>query len=143
MSEEKICKYCGRVCKNDNSLRQHEIRCKNNPTHIDCCGNKGNMPAHKKAFYIKKVKALNGDVLDITGAELEDYRKTHLKCEICGRTVGESVRWDSKYKAKNLCIDHDHNTKKFRGLLCQVCNRQLGWYERHRQKVNEYLDKSN
>jgi len=25
------CKYCGRICKNTNSLAQHELRCKSNP----------------------------------------------------------------------------------------------------------------
>jgi len=32
--EEYQCKYCGRICKNLNSLRQHEIRCSNNPNKI-------------------------------------------------------------------------------------------------------------
>lgn len=30
-----ICKYCGKVCKNKNSLAQHEIRCKENPNKIN------------------------------------------------------------------------------------------------------------
>lgn len=29
------CKYCGKECKNQNSLVQHEIRCKQNPNKID------------------------------------------------------------------------------------------------------------
>lgn len=29
-----ICKWCNKECKNTNSLRQHEIRCKENPNHI-------------------------------------------------------------------------------------------------------------
>lgn len=29
-----ICKYCGKICKNKNSLAQHEIRCKENPLRI-------------------------------------------------------------------------------------------------------------
>lgn len=29
-----ICKYCGKLCKNQNSLTQHEIRCKSNPNKI-------------------------------------------------------------------------------------------------------------
>lgn len=37
--EEYICKYCGKVCKNKNSLVQHEIRCKENPNRIVNCGN--------------------------------------------------------------------------------------------------------
>lgn len=30
-----ICKYCGKTCKNKNSLAQHEIRCKENPNKIN------------------------------------------------------------------------------------------------------------
>lgn len=30
-----ICKYCLKVCKNKNSLVQHEIRCKENPNKIN------------------------------------------------------------------------------------------------------------
>lgn len=32
--DDFICKYCGKVCKNKNSLVQHEIRCKENPNRI-------------------------------------------------------------------------------------------------------------
>lgn len=31
--EKYICKYCGRICKNANSLRNHERLCKQNPNH--------------------------------------------------------------------------------------------------------------
>ena len=29
--DDLFCKYCGKPCKNINSLKQHEIRCKSNP----------------------------------------------------------------------------------------------------------------
>lgn len=32
--ESYICKHCGKICKNYNSLVQHEIRCKENPNRI-------------------------------------------------------------------------------------------------------------
>lgn len=32
--EPQKCKYCGKECKNINSLKQHETRCKYNPNHI-------------------------------------------------------------------------------------------------------------
>lgn len=35
MSNILKCKYCGKECKNKNSLVQHEIRCKENPNKID------------------------------------------------------------------------------------------------------------
>lgn len=36
-------------------------------------------------------------------------------CELCSRRV-----------TKNLCLDHDHSTGKFRGWLCTPCNAALG-----------------
>jgi hypothetical protein len=35
------------------------------------------------------------------------------KCEICGTT-------------ENIVFDHDHNLNKFRGWLCNPCNRSMG-----------------
>ena len=139
--EEFICKYCGKECKNKNSLAQHEIRCKQNPNRIECKGNNGNMPAHTSKFLEAKVVMRNGDVLDITNKELLEYRETHVVCEICGRPIEDCVKWDSKFAPKNLSIDHDHNTNKFRGLLCSLCNRQLGWYEKYKQQIENYLNK--
>ena len=42
------CKYCGKECKNLNSLKQHEIRCKENPDriHINISNRKGNTIPH-------------------------------------------------------------------------------------------------
>ena len=134
------CQYCGKECKNKNSLSQHEIRCKLNPNKIEN-GNKGNYPKHTKLYYTNLIKAKDGTTLDITLKELDDYRLEHPVCEICGRTIEEATKWQSKFAPKNLCIDHDHNTLKFRGLLCSVCNRQLGWYEKYQNEIHKYLNK--
>lgn len=136
-----VCKFCGRQCKNNNSLINHERLCKENPNRQISYGNKGNMPKHTKAYYTNKIRTKQGHELDITRSELEQYSIEHQVCEICGRSLSECVKWDSKFAPKHFCIDHDHNTNKFRGLLCSVCNRQLGWYEKYKDSIESYLNK--
>lgn len=41
-------------------------------------------------------------------------------CAICGK--------HSDNLDKVLCVDHNHNTNKIRGLLCNDCNRALGLF---------------
>lgn len=57
--KEYICQYCGRKCKNLNSLRQHEIRCKLNPNKIDMGYIKpGHSNGHKGTNQFIKAKEL-------------------------------------------------------------------------------------
>lgn len=54
--------------------------------------------------------------------EISEYCDGHDdKCDICGKTALES-----KHGNKNLSIDHDHETKKIRGMICSPCNVALG-----------------
>ena len=85
---------------------------------------------------------VEGTALDITVPQLLDYMKDHPRCEICGKSVEESVKYTGKEAAKRLCIDHDHSTNKFRGMLCQVCNRQLGWFEKYQAEIYSYIKKT-
>ena len=55
---EYICKYCGRKCKNLNSLTQHEIRCHSNPNRITNCGNHGATKGYPGYNHYIKAKLL-------------------------------------------------------------------------------------
>lgn len=78
--------------------------------------------------------------LDITYGELEKYRKNHSFCEICGLLERISTSSKKIYSNK-LCIDHKHGTNHFRGLLCNDCNKKLGWFENKKESIEKYLNK--
>lgn len=65
------------------------------------------------------------------GLTLEDHIKlverSGNKCEICGS--------DNLYSGKTrLSIDHDHDSGKVRGLLCNNCNLGIGHFE-HKEEL--------
>lgn len=68
------------------------------------------------------------------GIGLAEYRAMFVaqdgRCALCRRA----------YAKKNLPVDHDHVTGKVRKLLCHRCNSQLGWFEKFRKQIIEYVD---
>ena len=130
------CKYCGKICKNKLSKSTHETFCKNNPDRRDNSGKNnpryGCIPPNKKSknsLYKIRTKKEGTVTINRTIEEIEEYKKDHLCCEICGK------------KDVILCIDHDHETNEFRGILCQSCNRFLGWFDHNKKEVEKYLKK--
>ena len=133
-----FCTYCGKEFNTLQAKASHERLCDKNPARLP---NPSGQASHKAKLSRPVVlyHSQENTILDITYGELEQYRKTHPVCEICGRPVEETVKYRGKFAVKQLCVDHDHSTNKFRGLLCQVCNRQLGWYENNKDKIKKYL----
>ena len=75
------------------------------------------------------------------GMEAEDYLNLQAKqkglCAICGEP-------ETCSRQKNLSLDHNHETGKVRELLCNSCNRGLGYFrDKHEllQKATNYLIK--
>lgn len=55
----------------------------------------------------------------------EQVRLYQQPCEICGK------------RAKKMCIDHVI-PGTYRGVLCQLCNGRLGWFEKFQNIILEY-----
>jgi hypothetical protein len=73
------------------------------------------------------------------GITLEDYNKMYKEqggvCKIC--------HLPANHNSNKLCVDHCHTTGEVRGLLCDTCNRGLGYFKddtRLLQNSIEYLE---
>jgi hypothetical protein len=69
------------------------------------------------------------------GITVEDYDRMLEGqggvCALCKETCSKGTR---------LCVDHDHDSGRVRGLLCDSCNRGLGRAEAiGLDKINEYV----
>lgn len=51
----------------------------------------------------------------------DEFKKQNGKCAICKNEL-------LLYGFKSCHVDHNHITKKFRGILCDYCNRGLGQF---------------
>jgi beta-N-acetylglucosaminidase len=67
------------------------------------------------------------------GISLDEYNSILLaqsgKCKICKKHYSEFTI--------ALAVDHCHNTGKIRGLLCDSCNRGLGYFKDSRDLLLE------
>ncbi len=73
------------------------------------------------------------------GISLTEYNQMlddqHHGCKICGK--------DKQQNGRDLAVDHCHSTGKVRGLLCNNCNRALGYFEDDQNRMRlamQYLD---
>lgn len=72
------------------------------------------------------------------GITIDDYNRMHAQqngqCAICGTKEPLPGQPDRAFS-----VDHCHQTGRVRGLLCVACNHLLGRFEKHKQKIFEYL----
>lgn len=79
---------------------------------------------------------------------ISDYEKMHILqnglCAICNQSEDSQSNHQNVRKTKRLAIDHCHDSKKVRELLCQKCNIGLGAFGDSIEKMRAaiaYLDK--
>jgi hypothetical protein len=100
-----ICIYCGKECNTNVSLVQHQIRCKNNPTRIECkSGFKGKTHTteiRKKLSEISKELHQKGICVNPpswSGKTHTEQTKKQLSKSMVGNTNGVGRGKRTKYK---------------------------------------------
>lgn len=151
------CELCGIGYKNRWQLNGHLTFHKRGykPIYRKCpnCQKDFRVPTDQENQIYCSMKCFREDqkkrktVYGIQKAKIDSYIKKQTVCEICGKdlTLQQSYydRKNQKFTRVSYCLDHNHTTGKFRGILCQSCNRNLGWYEAREREVQGYLSLNN
>jgi len=99
-------------------------------------------PCRREESRDNKYKHLYG----ISVQELHNkFKETSGKCQICGTQLSLPL-YDKQKQKDTVHIDHNHDTGKFRGLLCHHCNIGLGSFRDNSellQQAIEYLHENN
>lgn len=99
--EKFICKYCGKECKNKNSLVQHEIRCKENPNRIKSGFELYNDRGHIGYNQYTKAKKLGLDKPIMSKETKEKISKTWK-----GKHLPEEVKQKISESQKKYYLEH-------------------------------------
>lgn len=105
------CKTCGKTCRRRKTGKINPKFCSLKCYHIDKSKQMtGNNHWNWKGG--ESIKAIRNKL------RKEPPRPKPERCEVCNE-LGSNFK-------KGLCLDHNHQTNKFRGWLCTNCNTALG-----------------
>lgn len=147
---DKICSGCGgtkpiaqfmsgtngrvtKMCEDCREPRRRSMRKvpkeERNRRHAEWRYSNGRTKAYMDNY---NMKYHNGMDMQEFGKELD---KQGGGCKICGDAPNG--------RSERLCIDHDHATMQFRGLLCNRCNTAIGLLRENPdlfQRAHDYLE---
>lgn len=142
--DDLFCKYCGKECKNKNSLAQHEIRCPQNPTRKDF-NNLGNY-----STLVRKGKTAENCEEIARAAETLSarYKNNELISSVKGNNfwVGRHHSEETKEKQRLKLLDYIKNLKgeiqvhySLEGCkYIDNLNKKYNWQLQHAENGGEY-----
>jgi hypothetical protein len=144
--QQKDCSVCGNRKPFDcfynykNKSDGKSYRCKDCDDLARKKWKEDNLVSSKLSMRKNNLKSKYGISLDAYNYLL---RHQGYRCAICETTennvIGERSHW-------NFAVDHNHDTGKVRGLLCNQCNRAIGMLKDDAtllRKAADYLDITN
>ncbi len=128
---QKKCPHCNKIKLVGEFYKDRSVKC-GYKSWCKVCDRSRKRKYRKSGKYSKKEYFYN--IEKLYGLTLEEYNKIYSLqrgiCYICG--YGDE-------DGRRLCVDHDHNTGKVRGLLCRPCNSRLGWFEQRKKLILNYI----
>lgn len=104
METDCICKFCGRLCKNSNSLRNHERLCKENPEHQESSWIKFN---HKRGAWNKGLtKETDLRVANYSKSISKTMKKSEKAKEHLSTMWSDELRKQVSENKKRLYSEH-------------------------------------
>lgn len=130
--DDLFCQYCGKQCKNLNSLKQHEVRCKQNPDAIPV---KNNLYEYglKHRFDGTSFVPWNKGLTKDTDDRVKKYGETHHNRYV----KGEIKTW-----CDGLTKETDSRIKKSASKISETISNKIGdsdWHCQSRKRI-EYND---
>jgi len=126
----KTCNKCGET-KPLSEFHKDKHRKDGHTSSCGRCCTKQSSAWYRKNPLVKR----NASLIKQYGITLEQFEKMKQdqqhKCAICENTFKNSV---------DTCVDHDHETKKVRALLCNHCNRAIGLFKESTKSIKAALN---
>ena len=86
---------------------------------------------HKNSVTVDRLAKIRKSCAVVNTRTVKKLRELHPKhesCDICGATD------------RTLLLDHDHDTKEFRGWLCVKCNTAIGYFHEDINLMNKAIN---
>ena len=137
------CTYCGKQCKNNNSLVQHEIRCKSNPNRkdYDNLGKYSKQHISGKTKYTSSVVAKFSNTLKIrykSGQIVSTFKHKHIWLN---RHHTEETKQKQRIGLINyittLTGNYRQNYNKQGCIYIENLNKLYGWHLQHAENGGE------
>lgn len=126
MEENYICKFCGKVCKNANSLRNHERLCKENPNHQESYfKTHKNIRINKEPWNKGLTKETDVRVNKISNSIKDGIKSGKIKLLYLGKHLSE----EHKQKISNS-MKQAHKEKRAHNIGSSRWNNEHSWPEK-------------
>lgn len=137
LRDDLYCVYCNKQCKNLNSLKNHECRCKNNPNKLKTVGNPNNIYKYLEKLHSGKIEVWNKGLTKETdkrvatsGSKISIILKDrNNKLREQGKVPGTAPTKEKEIERRNKISVTMKSNPNAGGLRPKSGRGKKGWYK--------------